>query len=180
MTAGLESSPDTPSRQPLGLPLTLNADDARAASPSIAKWTDLRRSASAVSPGQQLRLEDDNARPSSSVPPPSTEVVQYMESTRIRRYSNLPRRALHAPKPISPRRHAVVSPSIAPGSRMAFREWSAGDFGGPAEGASPWGSPSPGPEGTPPPTRSGFPRHSPSAVPRWSARWQTRLWTTTA
>jgi hypothetical protein len=29
---------------------------------------------------------------------------------------------------------------------MAFREWSAGDFGGPAEGASPWGSPSPGPE----------------------------------
>jgi hypothetical protein len=28
---------------------------------------------------------------------------------------------------------------------MAFREWSAGDFGGPAEGASPWGSPSPGP-----------------------------------
>jgi hypothetical protein len=28
---------------------------------------------------------------------------------------------------------------------MAFREWSAGDFGGPAEGTSPWGSPSPGP-----------------------------------
>jgi hypothetical protein len=28
---------------------------------------------------------------------------------------------------------------------MAFGEWRAGDFGGPAEGASPWGSPSPGP-----------------------------------
>jgi hypothetical protein len=147
-TAGLEASQGTPSRQPLGLPLTLNADDVRASSPSIAKWTDLRRSASAVSPEQQLRLEDDNARPSSSVPPPSTEVVQYMEKhadTEVFRFS--PAGVIHAPKPLSPRRHTVVSPSIAPGSRMAFREWSAGDFGGPREGASPspWGSPSPGP-----------------------------------
>jgi hypothetical protein len=101
MAAGLESAPDTLSRQPLGLPLTLNADGAATSLPPVAKMDQprtqciccLTRTAAAIGGFRTPFL---------LCPTTTHDGDTYLEQhvdTEV--FHSSPPGAVHAPKPIS-------------------------------------------------------------------------------